>query len=100
MPFKRAIFKFKKLPLGGIFQRNQPSIQTSNSTGLSTKERMCLKPYVGTQTVLGSVLKQGFFVLHNKQRQQSLHCVFTHVQYTQTDTNSQETLTNGTIGKK
>ena len=25
---------------------------------------------------------------------------FTHVQYTQTDTNHQETLTNGTIGKK
>ena len=56
-------------------KKNQSSIQTSNSTGLSTKGRMCLKPYVGTQTVLVSVLKQGFFVLHNKQRQQSVHCV-------------------------
>ena len=26
--------------------------------------------------------------------------VFTHVQYTQTDTNREETFTNGTIGKK
>ena len=36
---------------------------------------MCLKPYVGTHTILVSVLKQGFFVLHNKQRQQSGCCV-------------------------
>ena len=28
-----------------------------------------------------------------------IHLVCTHVQYTQTDTNRQETLTNGTIGK-
>ena len=30
----------------------------------------------------------------------AMFCLNTHVQYTQTDTNRQKTLTNGTIGKK
>ena len=54
-----------------MLNKYQLSIQTSNKTGSSSKRRMCLKPYVGTQTVFVSVRKHGFFVLHNKQTQQS-----------------------------